>query len=138
MAADDLGRNWAGIDISPKAHELVVRRIEAQQGLWRNIVSRTDIPKRTDLGRLPRYNAPVNKRKLYGEQGGYCEGCTTHFEPRHLEVDHIISRRKGGSDHIGNLQLLCGSCNRIKGDRGMEYLMLKLNIMRSKRGLERR
>lgn len=48
--------------------------------------------------------------------------------PQHLEIDHIISRRKGGTDHIDNLQLLCGSCNRIKGDRGMEYLKAKLQL----------
>ena len=28
-----------------------------------------------------------------------------------------------GTDHIENLQLLCGHCNRIKGDRGQEYLI---------------
>ena len=27
-----------------------------------------------------------------------------------------------------NLQLLCGSCNRIKGDRSMEYLKIKLQL----------
>ena len=128
VSADDLGRRWAGIDISPKAAELVVARIEERQGLWRNIVHRTDVPKRTDLGKIPPYNSTGNRKRLYGEQGGDCAGCGTHFAPQHLEVDHIISRGKGGPDHIENLQLLCGSCNRIKGDRGMEYLKAKLQL----------
>ena len=79
VAADDLGRHWSGIDISSKAAELVVTRVEERQGLWRNIVHRTDIPKRTDLGRIPPYNSPENRKKLYGEQGGDCAGCSTHF-----------------------------------------------------------
>ena len=127
-AADFLKRSWVGIDISPKAAELVVRRITAQQGLWRNIIHRTDIPNRTDIGKLPPYNSQANRHKLYGIQEGNCAGCKTHFEARHLEIDHIISRAKGGTDHIENLQLLCGNCNRIKGDRGMEYLKVKLQI----------
>ncbi len=127
-AADRLKRSWLGIDISPKAAELVVRRITAQQGLWRNIIHRTDIPKRTDIGKLPPYNSQSNRQKLYGIQEGNCAGCNTHFETRHLEVDHIISRSNGGTDHIENLQLLCGNCNRVKGDRGMEYLKAKLQI----------
>ncbi|MDE0412114.1 MAG: HNH endonuclease signature motif containing protein [Gammaproteobacteria bacterium] len=61
-------------------------------------------------------------------QGGFCNGCNTHFEPRHFEVDHIIAEAKGGTDHIENLQLLCSNCNRIKGDRGMEYLNAKLQL----------
>ena len=51
-----------------------------------------------------------------------------HFELRHLEVDHIIARAKGGTDHIDNLKLLRGSCNRIKGDRGMTSLKHKLQL----------
>lgn len=126
VAAHDLGREWTGIDISPKAAELVVSRIEQRQGLWRDIIHRNDLPRRTDLGDLPSYRS--HAKALYGEQYGNCAGCGVHFESRNLEVDHIISRRNGGTDHIENLQLLCGSCNRIKGDRGMEYLKTRLQL----------
>jgi len=126
--ANFLGRKWVGIDVSPKAAELVIERIRERTNMWPNVVHRTDLPQRTDLGDIPRYNSPANRRKLYGEQEGNCEGCRDHFEARHLEVDHIIARDKGGTDHIDNLQLLCGNCNRIKGNRGMEYLMAKLQI----------
>ena len=129
VAADDLGRLWAGIDISPKAAELVVHRISERQGLLRDIIHRSDIPERTDLGKLLSYNSAVNRKHLYGEQGGSCAGCGEHFKPQHLEVDHIIAVAKGGTDHISNLQLLCGHCNRVKGDRGMEYLRTKLQLV---------
>ena len=128
VAADRLDRQWVGIDLSPKAAELVVERVEADQGLWRNISHRTDIPRRTDLGYLRPPNSAENKTALYGRQAGHCAGCNSHFELRHLEVDHIIAQARGGTDHIENLQLLCGHCNRIKGDRGMEYLATKLQL----------
>ncbi|MBC6442177.1 MAG: HNH endonuclease [Rhodobacteraceae bacterium] len=39
---------------------------------------------------------------------------------------HIIPQSGGGgTDHIENLQLLCGHCNSVKRDRGMEYLVAK-------------
>ncbi len=127
VAADRLQRDWIGIDISEKAAELVVERIKTDQGLFQEIIARTDIPKRTDLGDIPRYNAPENKTQLYGEQSGDCNGCGTHFQKQHLEVDHIIAKEVGGTDHIKNLQLLCSNCNRIKGERGQEYLISRLN-----------
>lgn len=127
VAAEIEDRQWIGIDSSPKACELVVSRIKQFQGLWKNIVHRDDIPQRTDLGVLPYYSSRENKTKLYGEQEGHCNGCDTHFEVQHLNVDHIIAKSKGGTDHIDNLQLLCGNCNAIKGNRGMEYLLSKLD-----------
>ena len=98
--------------------------ISSRRTIW---CIRTDIPKRTDLGEIPVYNCGENREFLYGKQKGYCAGCKTHFEFRNLTVDHIISRNKGGTDHLENLQLLCGHCNSVKGARGMEYLMKYLD-----------
>ena len=140
VAAHALGdREWVGIDISPKAAELVVERITELQGasisdaqqqgaLFREYVHRVDVPLRTDLGILPAYNCTANKQTLYGSQEGDCAACREHFAARHLEVDHIIARSKGGTDHLSNLQLLCSHCNRRKGDRGMAYLRSKLQL----------
>ena len=127
VAADRLQRQWIGVDVSPKAAELVVERIKADQGLFQDITHRDDAPQRTDLGTLPLYNCRENKQTLYGIQGGHCNGCQTHFQTQHLEVDHIIATSVGGTDHLDNLQLLCGNCNRIKGNRGQEYLINKLS-----------
>ena len=126
VAADRLARRWVGIDISPKAVELVVERVKADQGMFKKIVPRTDIPLRTDLGPIAIYNSLANKRRLYGEQEGHCNGCGEHFPMKILEVDHIIAENHGGTHHLQNLQLLCANCNRIKGDRGQEYLIARL------------
>ena len=123
ISAERLHRQWVGIDISPKAADLVVSRMREELGLFYGGAHRTDIPTRTDLGKVIRYNDERNKRLLYGEQGGYCNGCEHHFELRNFHVDHIISKAKGGTDHISNLQLLCAACNSLKGDRPHEYLL---------------
>ena len=128
IAAEQLGREWVGIDISSMAAKLVQRRMKRELGLFYQGAHRTDVPRRTDIGKLLRYNDAQNKRYLYGEQGGHCAGCSEHFHLRNLEVDHIVPRAKGGTDHLDNLQLLCGHCNRVKGQRGMEYLRVKLQI----------
>ena len=126
IAAQLAGRLWTGIDISSKAADLVKDRMEREVGMFYEGAARTDVPKRTDLGKVIPYNDAKNKRWLYGEQGGYCNGCATHFELRNLTVDHIIARAKGGTDHISNLQLLCGSCNSVKGAKTQEELLAML------------
>ena len=126
IAAEIEQRQWAGIDISPKAAELVEIRMRKELDLFYQGLVRTDIPQRTDMETLKKYNHPDNKIKLYGEQGGHCNGCSEHFLPQNLTVDHIIPKSKGGTDHLTNLQLLCGYCNSVKGDRGQEYLIAKL------------
>jgi len=134
VAAEELQRQWVGIDIGEKAADLVQMRMKENLGMLYDGIHRTDIPQRTDLGKLPKYNSPANKTRLYGEQQGYCNGCSTHFEMRNLEVDHIIGRKVGGTDHLDNLQLLCGNCNRVKGNRGMEYLIARLKSDNTRRG----
>ena len=114
VAAEKLDRQWVGIDISPKAAELVNERLERELGLMGTLaVLRTDLPVRTDLGELPHYR--THKHTLFGQQEARCNGCGIEFPFRNLTVDHIVPKSKGGTDHLSNLQLLCGACNSQKG-----------------------
>ena len=127
VAAENLGRGWIGIDISPKAVDLVNMRLQQFMGeLFHNrlVAARTDIPRRTDI------DAPVpyrqNKHVLLGQQKGRCNGRRSEFPFRVLEVDHIIPRGGGGQGNIDNLLLLCAHCNQVKGDRPQEYPVARL------------
>lgn len=126
IAAERLGRKWIGIDISPLAADLVQSRMQTELGLLFYGSHRTDIPRRTDLGEIPPYNSMENRKWLYGEQGGFCLGCGHHFQMRNLTIDHIIARSRGGTDHISNLQLLCGACNSTKGKDSQAELLVRL------------
>ena len=126
VAAEKLGRNWIGIDISPKAADLVQSRLRGELGLFYAGKHLVKPPKRTDLGDLPRYNADVNKRTLYGKQEGVCNGCRILFPYRNLTVDHVVPQSRGGGDHLDNLQLLCGACNSVKGTGTHADLLARL------------
>ena len=126
VAAEQLERQWVGIDVSPKAAELVGSRLKREVGIFWQGAHREDVPQRTDLGPIPPYNSNENRERLYGRQGGYCNGCQIHFIPRNLAVDHIVPQSKGGGHHIDNLQLLCPACNSKKGRGSHAELIAKL------------
>lgn len=137
VAAEKLDRHWIGVDISPSAEDITKLRlqeiVDEGSNLWNPLeditVSNTP-PIRTDASetavqrRLP--SPYEHKHELYGIQEGHCQGCGLHFRLRNLTIDHITAQSKGGTDHIENLQLLCGACNSLKGNRDQDYLYEQL------------
>ena len=135
-AAERLGRQWVGIDLSPKAYDLIRMRLQHASdedalfkgGKLPDVIVRSDIPKRSDVGKPVRYD--TLKRRLFGVQEGRCNGCRYEFPYRIFEVDHIVARAKGGGDHEENRQLLCPSCNKIKGKKSQAEMMARLKEMK--------
>ena len=131
IAAEKLGRQWVGIDISSRAVELVRYRLERElglderEGILGTVIHRTDSPQPSK--KLPNYR--THKHTLYGQQEGLCNGCRTHFPFRNMTVDHIVAQSQGGSDHLENLQLLCNFCNSVKGTHSQAYLTTRLQEM---------
>ena len=73
----------------------------------------------------PKFNR-TDKEILSHWQGTQCGGCMTKLPLRNLTVDHIKPLEKGGSDRPSNLQLLCGTCNSMKGTGTQRQLVRKL------------
>ena len=144
VAAERLKRQWVGIDIWEKAHEIVIKRLQNEgmlavpesdkEDLWRmfgEIKCLEEVPERTDDGETAapflrtkkkpheppglRQTHAQMKEHLLEQNGCKCQGCGRSFDdPRYLELDHIIPRADGGINHISNRILLCGPCNRAK------------------------
>ena len=124
VAADRLGRQWVGIDLSPLAAQLVELRMHKEGALLFQAIRRDDIPYRTDVVDLPSYR--THKHTLYGLQEGICAGCRVFFPFRNMTIDHILPKARGGTDHFENLQLLCNACNSMKGTSLQEEFIAKL------------
>ena len=124
VAAERHQRQWIGIDISPKAVDLVRVRLKNEIGIFGDVIHRTDIPKRSE--KLPNYR--THKHTLFGKQEGLCNGCRTQFPFRNMTVDHIVPQSQGGTDHEDNLQLLCGACNSTKGRGTQAELISRLKV----------
>ena len=125
VAAEKLQRQWVGIDLSPKAQDLIQMRMRHEWPLWTSkAVYRDDVPSRTDMGKLPPYR--THKHTLFGKQEGQCAGCKVSFPFRNFTVDHIVAQNRGGTDHLDNLQLLCGACNSMKGTKTQEEFLAAL------------
>lgn len=52
---------------------------------------------------------------VHHRDNGTCRQCG-YIGP-YIEYDHIIPRSKGGPNTVDNVQILCGQCNRKKGNR---------------------
>ncbi len=130
VAAQQLNRRWIGIDIESKAADLLVQRLSGKREggdkdiLFKDFIHTDRIPHRTDI-KIETPSTPI-KNRLFKEQKGLCNGCRMKTEFKLFEIDHIIPKSKGGGDYYENFQLLCGNCNKVKGNRPMEELVAKL------------
>ena len=61
--------------------------------------------------------SPQQRRLVATRAGFCCEYCLIHDDDMFLgcQVDHIVSRKHGGTDDDANLAFACAFCNRHKG-----------------------
>jgi 5-methylcytosine-specific restriction endonuclease McrA len=76
-----------------------------------------------DYKNIPYRGVLLNRLNLFRRDGGECQYCGSR---RHLTVDHVIPRSKGGKTSWTNLVTACNRCNVNKGDKTPEQAGLIL------------
>ena len=136
VAAEQLGRQWIGIDIREESGDVIRERLENEVNgsmAWNDIVrTPTTAPERTDDGEpvAPELAVVGRKRnarrisvsRLRGElvdrDGLRCQGCGwVPHQVDYLQVDHNQPKSLEGTDEMDNLALLCEPCNRKKSNK---------------------
>ncbi|KAM3091219.1 HNH endonuclease [Phormidesmis sp. 146-35] len=67
---------------------------------------------------------PVGRRELFRRDNHTCQYCGT---TKHLTIDHVIPRSKGGTHTWDNVVAACERCNSAKGDRLLHEIGMVLN-----------
>ena len=147
VAAEQLKRQWVGMDIWDGAKDIVLLRLQdewlftpdqAEKKMFPHVVHvETEPPVRTDDNTVA---APALKLKIQrpaepwqklthkqitrvlaaaqGTSGGViCAGCGRVLEVEFMQLDHITPKSGHGENHIINRILLCGPCNGRKKDK---------------------
>ena len=131
VAAENAGRQWVGIDRHPEAEKQVVQQLtklnEGSEDWLRRVRIEHKPPKR-QRKLLPKNEKDAAFRYLFTKQDGKCAAMNCACSPgrKFMHLDHIRPIIRGGGNEIGNLQLLCGPCNSMKGNGTMEELENKL------------
>ena len=105
---------WDDEGLDAEAVALLVwdrsRRRGAQLDRLRQIRAREE-----QLEGARRERIPAEVRTFVWERdGGRCVTCGAEED---LQFDHVIPVARGGGNGSENVQVLCGSCNRLKADR---------------------
>ena len=145
VAAEQLKRQWVGMDIWDGAKDIVLQRLqdewlftsdEAEHKMFPHVVHvETEPPTRTDDNEIAaptlrlRSQRPVEPwQKIshssmmnvlaaaQGSGGGViCAGCGRVLEREFMQLDHITPKSDRGTNELNRI-LLCGPCNRRKRD----------------------
>ncbi|MBN8564895.1 MAG: HNH endonuclease [Leptolyngbya sp. UWPOB_LEPTO1] len=65
----------------------------------------------------------VSRREVLRRDSHTCQYCGS---TKHLTIDHVIPRSRGGSHSWDNVVTACAGCNSKKGDRFLSELGMKL------------
>ncbi|MFC3417614.1 HNH endonuclease [Algoriphagus hitonicola] len=72
---------------------------------------------------VPYKGVLLNRNNLFRRDNGECQYCGSR---RHLTIDHVVPRSKGGKTSWTNLVTACNRCNVNKGDKTPEQAGLLL------------
>ena len=56
----------------------------------------------------------IDRQKVYDKYNGHCAYCGKVISIKEMQVDHILSKRNGGTNDIDNLNPSCRLCNHYK------------------------
>jgi 5-methylcytosine-specific restriction endonuclease McrA len=65
----------------------------------------------------------ISRRAVFARDHHRCQYCGSD---RHLTVDHVVPRSRGGDDSWENVVAACAPCNLKKGDRPLHTLDMRL------------
>jgi 5-methylcytosine-specific restriction endonuclease McrA len=77
----------------------------------------------THYKNIPFRGVLLNRNNLFKRDNGECQYCGSR---KHLTIDHIIPKSKGGKTNWTNLITACNRCNVNKGDKTPEQAGLTL------------
>jgi 5-methylcytosine-specific restriction endonuclease McrA len=66
---------------------------------------------------------PVSRREVLRRDSHRCQYCGN---TKHLTLDHVIPRSKGGQHSWDNVVTACATCNSLKGDRLLNEIAMTL------------
>jgi 5-methylcytosine-specific restriction endonuclease McrA len=67
--------------------------------------------------RLPRQEVKFSRQTIFERDKFTCQYCAVRFEPRDLNLDHVIPREKGGKTTWENVVCSCIRCNTVKANK---------------------
>ncbi len=76
--------------------------------------------------RLPDKEVKFTRKNIYDRDGNRCQYCGKRFEPKELNLDHVIPQDKGGKTTWENIVCSCIKCNMEKGNKSLKQAGMAL------------
>ena len=101
--------SWSGLSLTDPAND-VVRTISIYLRIPRIIVL-------SIFDRLPKKDVKFTRQNVFERDNYTCQYCNQRFETKHLNLDHVQPKDKGGATTWENVVCSCIHCNSRKGNK---------------------